>query len=450
MTSAPARPGRLRCCALALLAAASLGTARAQPFASQAAGVPGPGGKSSSQPDEDGAPSIGQGSGRGDGTPDGLAWSKDRLLLTAANGNFTASPVIRLDGDSASFFDQNRRGFENGLALRRGYVGIRGTFLRDFEYNYTWNFGSRPGPYNVLFQAQIAWTGLGWGTLRAGAFTLQHMPEFASNSFDLLFMERSAINTIAASLASGISRFATGLEARGQRWNASIYASTGLASTLHDEKQRGLVGRAVYVALDQPWAQLQAGFDGAAQFRAGTSAGPDSINLRDFLELRGGSSTRVLSTGGIRSDDSYAVGPELAGRIGPAYVEAVYQRINVDLTGGGSRSFSGWYAAAALPVLGSPRERDFLSGTWVRPKTKGFVNPRNGNWGAVELMARYSVADLRDGTVQGGRQRIWTAGAQWYLSPNLKLHLQYENGRVDLSGSSRDFQAVGARVSLSL
>ena len=114
----------------------------------------------------------------------------------------------------------------------------------------------------------------------------------------------------------------------------------------------------------------------------------------------------------------------------------MYQRINVDLMAGGSRSFSGWYAAAALPVLGPPRERDPLSGTWVRPRTKGFINPRNGNWGAVELMARYSVADLRDGTVQGVKQRIWTLGTQWYVSPNLKLHLQYENGRIDVSGGN--------------
>ncbi len=384
-------------------------------------------------------------------TPNGLAWKNDRLTLSLADGDFTLSPLVRLDVDRAMFLHQNRPGgFETSTDIRRGRLGVRGTFLRDFEYNLTWEFGSFPNRTNVPFEAQIGWNGLGWGTVRVGAFTLQHMPEFAGSSFDLPFMERASITGIVTSLSSGDTRNAVGLEARGARWNTSLYVAAGSPATLQSDRQRGLVGRAVVVAIDEPGAQIQIGFDGAAQFNAGTSPSLETIRLRDYPELRGGNSRRFLDTAGIRADRSYAIGPEVAGRIGPVYVEAVYQHVGIDVAGGGSRSFDGWYVEGAVPLLGPSRERSRATGTWGRPKTAGWIDPSAGNWGAVEAAARYSTVDLRDGATRGGRQRIWTAGLNWYLSPNAKLQAEYENGRIDLDRRPRDFQAVGLRVAVSL
>jgi phosphate-selective porin OprO/OprP len=384
-------------------------------------------------------------------SPNGLAWRNDRLTLTLADGDFTLSPLVRLDVDRAMFFDQNRpNGFQTSTNARRGRLGVRGTFLQDFEYNVTWEFGGFPNRRDFLYEAQVAWNGLGWGTVRVGEFTPQHMPEFAGSSYDLPFMERAAISAIVTSLASGDSRNAVGLEARGERWNGSLYFTAGSPAVLQSNRQRGLVGRALVVAIDQPGAQIQIGFDGAAQFDAGTSPGPESIRLRDFPELRGGNANRFLDTGAIPTSSAYAIGPEVAGRIGPLYVEGVYQHVGINVTGGGSRSFEGWYVQAAVPLLGPPRERNRTTGTWVRPKTVGWIDPSSGNRGAIEAAARYSSVDLRDGPTRGGRQRIWTAGVNWYLSPNLKLQAEYENGQIDLDAKNRDFQAFGVRIALSL
>jgi phosphate-selective porin OprO/OprP len=387
----------------------------------------------------------------GSGPADGIDWSSGLPSLRALDGNFTLRPLVRLDADAGSFFGQKEPdGFRSGVNLRRGRLGLRGTVLKDFSYNFTWEFGgSNPNDYNNIYEAQVAYTGLGWGTIRVGAFTPQHLPEYSGSSFDLLFLERAAITSVAASVASGDTRVAVGLEAHGERWVGSLYGTDGVLSTRNDDRQRGLVGRAAALLLDDTLAQLQLGVNMAYQFEPGSSPGPNSASFADYPELRV-DSRRFLNTRSIPADHSYAWGPELAGRAGPAYVEALYQRVEVDALSGGDRSFDGWYLQAALPLIGPPRQRDASTGTWARPKVEQGFKPLAGQWGALELTGRYSTVDLRDGPTRGGRQSIWTVGLNWFPLNNLRLSAQYENGSIVNNGPDRDFQAVGLRASLSL
>ena len=58
--------------------------------------------------------------------------------------------------------------------------------------------------------------------------------------------------------------------------------------------------------------------------------------------------------------------------------------------------------------------------------------------------------NLNDGAVRGGTQSIWTVGLNWYLSENLKVQTQYQNGRVALDGPDRLFQAWAVRLAFNL
>ncbi|WP_338665532.1 porin [Pararoseomonas sp. SCSIO 73927] len=374
--------------------------------------------------------------------PDGLRWDGIAPTLQLAEGNFTVRPLVRLDADLGSFFGQDEPGgFRSGVNLRRGRLGLGGTVLRDFTYTFVWEFGgSAPNDYNNIYEAQIAYTGLGWATIRAGLFTPQHMPEYAGSSFDLPFMERAAITNLAASLATGDTREAAGIEGRGElggggaRWNASAYVTGGVGSTPHDGRQRGAAGRAVVLLPPMGPVQFQIGADVAAQFHPGTDPGPQAVRLRDYPELRV-DSRRFLDSGSIRAGQAWAVGPEAAGRVGPLYLEAVWQRLTVEPTDGPTRRFDGWYVEGLLTVIGPARERSNETGTWRRPKAEG-------RFGSVEVGLRYSTADLG-----ATRQSIWTAGVNWYLTDRFRLQAQYENGRT---GESRDFQAIGMRASFNL
>ncbi|WP_458095304.1 OprO/OprP family phosphate-selective porin [Roseomonas sp. WA12] len=382
--------------------------------------------------------------------PDGLSWNGPIPTLQLADGNFTIRPTLRFDADAGSFFGQdNPGGYRSGVNLRRGRLGLGGTFLQDFGYAFTWELGgSAPNDYGNFYEGQIFYTGIRNTTLRIGAFTPQHLPEYAGASFDLPFLERSTITNVAASLAAGDTREAVGFETNGAigdagaRFNISGYATGGVASTPHDDRQRGLVGRAVLLAADRPGFQLQIGGDVAAQFHPGTNPGPESIRLRDYPELRV-DTRRFLDSGSIRADSAWAAGPELSARVGPVYVEAVWQHVHINATTGADREYDGWYAQALVPLLGKPRERSRDTATWRRPSGDGPL-------GAIELGARYSSTDLREAG-QGSRQDILTVGVNWYPTSRLRFAAQYENGHTDLPGRpNRDFQAVGLRAAFTL
>ncbi|GAA0581472.1 OprO/OprP family phosphate-selective porin [Craurococcus roseus] len=385
-------------------------------------------------------------------SPDGFDWRGGEPTLTAFDGGFRLTPVLRLDADAVSFFGQDRPGgFRSGANLRRARVGAEGGIGGAFEYSFIWDFGgSDPNDWSSIYEAQVAYTGLGWGTVRLGAFKLRHLPEFSGSSFDLPFLERAAISNLAASVASGDTRVALGFETRGERWVGSLYVTDGVLSERNDGGQRGVAGRLAVLAVDRPGAQLQLGFNGAWRFE---TDGRGRASFGDYPELRV-DSRQFLDTGPLRADAAHAVGPEVNAQLGPLVLEAVWQSLGVDAPaagGGGDRRFEGWYVQGIHPLLGPGRRRDARTGVWARPGVSGeALDPAAGRFGALEIAGRYSTADLRDGSTRGGRQRVWSAALNWFPRDDLRITAQYANGTIDLNGRDRDFQAVGLRIAFNL
>ena len=47
--------------------------------------------------------------------------------------------------------------------------------------------------------------------------------------------------------------------------------------------------------------------------------------------------------------------------------------------------------------------------------------------GALELTARYSSTDVRDGLIDGGEMKIGTVGFNWFLRSDLVFNLYYRH-----------------------
>jgi phosphate-selective porin OprO/OprP len=83
----------------------------------------------------------------------------------------------------------------------------------------------------------------------------------------------------------------------------------------------------------------------------------------------------------------------------------------------------------------------YVYGSWIvtgesRPYAGGAVanvKPEH-DYGAVELLARYSTLDLNDAGIQGGRQNAWTLGANWYLTSHFKFQANYVKADVKRAG----------------
>ena len=75
-------------------------------------------------------------------------------------------------------------------------------------------------------------------------------------------------------------------------------------------------------------------------------------------------------------------------------------------------SADGGYVLASWLATGE--SRGYSAGNVANPKPKG-------TYGALELLARYSRIDLDSDGIAGGRERNWTLGANWYLTPYFKF-----------------------------
>ena len=375
---------------------------------------------------------------------DGVRWSGIRPTVTLGDGNLTVEPVARIDLHAGSYFDQPEGltdRFSSGANVRRGRLGLRGTVLRDLAYNFTWELApstpQEPSRGGRLFELSVAYTGIQGVNIQAGAWTLPHTLAYATSSSELIFIERPSITAVATSIASGDTRIAAGAEFRGSRWYTSAFLTQGVASTLHDSDQSGIVGRAAGLVLDGT-VKVQFGVNGAYQSHPGSNSS-EAQRLRDYPELRL-NSFRYVDTRSIPADSSYAIGPELSGLIGNLHFAAEYQNIGIAAKTGPDLTFDGWYVNVAYPLVGEPRRRNANNATWRRGTGKD-VDFRNA-WGALELAAGYSAVNLNDERVRGGRQGIWSTALNWYPTTQTKLTLQYQNGSIEIPGRDRDFQSV--------
>lgn len=96
-------------------------------------------------------------------------------------------------------------------------------------------------------------------------------------------------------------------------------------------------------------------------------------------------------------------------------------------------------------LLGKPRQWKPKIAAWGSPSPSEAFNPVAGQWGAVEIGARFSAADLSDAEVRGGGQTVWSAGVNWYPVEPLKFALQYQHADVTAVAAPRRLDAVALR-----
>ncbi len=118
------------------------------------------------------------------------------------------------------------------------------------------------------------------------------------------------------------------------------------------------------------------------------------------------------------------IGFELAGRFGPLSLQAEYE-ISEYTTIEKNINVVGYYAAVTYFITGE--HRGYINGAFLRIKPYNNVNLKEGNFGALELVARYSVIDYSDVILTGDSDRVdnVTIGFNWYLNSHARLMYNY-------------------------
>jgi phosphate-selective porin OprO/OprP len=415
---------------------------------------------------------------------------KGRPSIYSADGANSLSLVGRLQFDVGNYFQNSapgvggargadqrtQRDLNSGYDLRRGRLGITGTYARDWQFDFVAEFGNIntagvtqagasaanpvPGATEVtgqLLTASMTYNGFKNIALVAGYTDVYDAFGEAVSSADITFNERPAItNLVTTNLAGNEPRAAFGVLGSGERWYGEGWV-TGAQNTDPVNGQQAAVaargGFLPYKAADSFFA-----FGGSGSYifnpphndaATGTSSngvspvGKTSFTLSERPELRI-DPTNSITTGAINASHAGHYGLEFAGAWKSLWLDGEIDAITVEQIKSSPAqtipapdlSFSGYYAELGYFLTGEQRPYSTAKGAWTTVRPTNTFSLSGSGWGAIEVAGRYSFADLNSGTpsqggVFGGKQSIYQIGLNWYPVPNVRFLLDYLIAGVD-------------------
>ena len=110
-----------------------------------------------------------------------------------------------------------------------------------------------------------------------------------------------------------------------------------------------------------------------------------------------------------------------------------------------SLDFNGWYLQGSWILTGEHRQYQTAGGIFAGVSPEKEFRLGESGWGALELALRLSRVDLNDKYIEGGKERNFTAGLNWYLRRKIRFMVNYihvkaedradpyiDNGRADI------------------
>ncbi len=374
---------------------------------------------------------------------------------------------IHIDYWAFPNFDEGLAPFESGgdpqdrVNFRRLRIGVKGDLTDNMFYKYEGEFAGGNNPsYRDAF---IGFRDVPLlNTVIIGNHKRPYGLDHLNSSRHNVFIERPFVveafnqdsRRIGAS-SSGVSKD------QGENWRFGVWhqiLTQNESGYIGDDYQLELAGRYAKTY----WYDESSGGRGWGHFAIsgsigdpGTDAqGRTGADYRTRPEAR--SNGRWLDTGGIsNAQTNYLIGLESAFNVGQFNFTGEYLRVGVDRDGGSQDvSFDGYYGQVSYFLTGEHRSWNRKSGTLARIKplenfflTRGCDGDLLRGWGAWEVAARYSYADLTDADIIGGEAESLTLGVNWYWNDYARMQFNYILGEVDRAPEGEgDYEIFGARI----
>lgn len=192
-----------------------------------------------------------------------------------------------------------------------------------------------------------------------------------------------------------------------------------------------------------------------------TAAVRYAVQLRDRPELRV-DGTRLIDTGALNAQGASATGFELAGQYKSAFIQGEAFTYNVrryaPVSGVTNPTFKGWYVEGGWSITGEAQKYNTQTAAFDAVTARASFDPKAGNWGAFELVARYSTIDLNyhqtaaltADRVLGGQQDITSLGLDWQLNTAVRFVFEGQSVQVDRLNATglqvgQDYSAFAVR-----
>lgn len=303
-------------------------------------------------------------------------------------------------------FDNDKGGHKGGIADRRTRVGLEGFYgnwSSVVELDLT---NQDDGEYHnvmVQYDDQQSWR------VRMGYFKEYFGMERLDSSGFTAYVERAANETFSPQRNLG---------AHYTYYNDSSSATFGVFTDgfVHNPRKDklGLTTRLTHLFTFSDRHVLHLG--GAATARwmeeVGFSSGPDSA-----------ATIKVVDTGRLHdAGRMYQTGLELGYAWENLLIEGEYTYTHLERDLNPNPDFDGWYISAAWMLTGEQRQYSPADDA-VFGELEPFApfNPRKGDWGAWEVLARYQEIDLNGEGVQGGEMTAITGGINWHVNAQWQI-----------------------------
>jgi phosphate-selective porin OprO/OprP len=389
---------------------------------------------------------------------------KGTVSFASSDGAFTVAVHGVMQLDAASYSQDKAlpaavtaRDLNSGVNFRRARIGINGKLFSDFDYNLLTEFGgSGAEDAGRIQEAWLQYSKFDHVKFRVGAYPPLVGLEDAASTNSQPFLERPSSAEVARSLSAGDFRMAAGVFGNGNRWLYSLALTGNTVSTLNTQatgftaantdEQLGVAARLAGTPLRGfDWlVHVGVNYTGVINpADAGASAATRyPVQLRDRPELRV-DGTRLIDTGALNAQSASATGFELAGQYKSVFAQAESFTYKVErynpAAGVTNPTFKGWYVEGGWSLTGEARKYNIQTAAFDGVVPRVNFDPKSGNWGAFELVARYSTLDLNyhEGAtlaadrVLGGQQDISSLGLDWQLNADMRLVFEGQSVKID-------------------
>jgi phosphate-selective porin OprO/OprP len=378
-----------------------------------------------------------------------------RFELQSADGEYSIGLTGDIQFDSgvfAKFHPDSRfvgpQALSNGVNARRARIGVTGRAAGNFAFALVYDAGnSSDQTASGIETAQIVYTGLRGAALELGYSNTFFTLDRATGSNDTLFLERATPSNVATNFNTGDNRANAGVRFFGDRYWIGGYLTGPASGDSHTQtgERFGAFERVAVQALKGPDYTLHLGFGFDQLIRAPNTGNgtPNVLTLSDQPELRIDPTT-LLNTGPIGTaahpvTGGYVLDVETAATFRNFFWQGEYFSYHVDRLGVADSNFEGGYGELSWVLTGENHRYNPQAASYFRVSPRHPFSPKHGEWGAWELAARISYADLNSnflpGTalsanpaaVDGGIQRGYSFGLNWYPNDLVRFLLDYNH-----------------------
>lgn len=376
-------------------------------------------------------------------TAPSLSIGASGLQVSSADTDFSIALRGVLQVDNRTFFDDGGIQGNDGFLLRRARPILQGTVFRDFDFIFVPEFG---GSSVSIVDANLNYRYQPWLQLRAGKFKAPIGLEQLQSDAVTFFNERALPTDLVPNRDIGFQLW-------GDISGGVLSYAAGVFNGVGDGRSTSNVdfddSREVAVRLfAQPFKTADR--DVLKGFGVGVSGSWGDYGATNTLGLPNGNGYLTegqqqffaynptgagVVTGGehwrFSPQGYYYFGP--FGLLGEYVISSQSVTRNVAPVTTARLENTAWQIAASWVLTGE--KASFAGVTPASP-----FDPRNGKWGAVQIVGRYSELDVDDDAfplfsnpaVSASQAQAWSAGLNWYLNRNLLLKASYS--RTTFSG----------------